>query len=304
LARVLILAFLLPVSSLRAEGEDIRHSPPDCVLAGEHAKLTACFDSVVARSRLVFRGGGISNYYRIDMTPDDLQHGCVNGFLPKLKRRDARTAAGNAVVQYYIESTRSDLMSARTKLADLKVVASAAECKGTTAPSVPEADVDPMPVDPRNPPYAQAAPGSYWDAGAGDERTTETVDASASATPVPEKKGGGSIGKTLLLTAALTGAAVAAAVAIGPNPGGGGDGGGGGGGGGNGGFCSATSQCASVGTGCSGGSANVRCASDGLCHCCYDVNGRCQSCSASAPCIDRNTSCVTGVCVFNQGARP
>jgi hypothetical protein len=313
LASAVIVTMIAPASTLRAAGSaqtpappngsaasGIRHTAPDCVLAGEHARLTACFDSVVARSRLVFRGGGVSNYYRVDMAPDDLRHGCANAFLPKVKRRAARTHAGNAVVQYYIEATGKDLMSARTRVADLKVVETAAECKGTVAESVPEAAVEPAPLDPQDPPFAQAA-SDYFETSPGDERTTEAPEGQASATAVPPKHGS-SVGKTLLLTTALTGAIVAGALAIGPKSGTSGDGGGGNGG--NGGSCSATSQCASVGTGCSGGPANVRCASDGLCHCCYDVNGRCQACSASSPCIDRNTTCVTGVCIFNNGVRP
>jgi hypothetical protein len=306
--RVLVAVSLVPLSPLdaqqpsgtRAPAADagIQHDGPMCVLAGEHARLTACFDSVVAQARLVFRGGGLSNYYRIDMAPDDPKRPCVSGLLPKLKVREARTHQGDLNVQYYIESTKTDLVTARTRLFALQVVDSPSECTGRIADSVPDAEVSPMPVDPQAPPYTQAAAGSHW--------TAEEASAAAAATPAPKGKGkgGGGAGKWVL-PILVGGAVLAAALAV---PVGSEDSGSNSGSGG--GTCTATNQCSSIGTRYCGtfngdpqGSSNVRCGSDAACHCCYTVNNRCAiTCSSSNPCIDRNTMCVEGVCVFKVGA--
>jgi hypothetical protein len=309
IVRVFLALSLVPLSPLGAQqpgateastgaGEGgIQHDGPMCVMADEHARLTACFDAVVAKARLVFRGGGLSNYYRIDMAPDDPQKPCVSGFLPKVKRRQARTDHGAARVQYYIESTRSDLVTARTRLFGLEVVDTPSECKGRLADSVPEADVNPMPADPNDPPFPQAAQSTHWHAGPADAPAEASAEASTAAAPA--KKGGG---PPLGLAVLAGGAALAAGLLI---PVGGDDLSNGGTGGSGGGTCSGNNQCANVGNQFCSGSANVRCGGDGLCHCCYTVNNRCAlTCSSSTPCIDRNTMCVQGVCVFTVGTGP
>jgi hypothetical protein len=312
--RVFLALSLVPLSPLGAQqpgGTDaaaaageggIQHDGPMCVMADEHARLTACFDAVVAKARLVFRGGGISNYYRIDMSPDDPQRPCVSGFLPKLKRRQARTHQGAARVQYYIETTRPDLVTARTRLFGLEVVDTPSECQGRLADSVPEAEVNPMPADPNDPPFPQAAQSTHWRADAPAEAPAEAsadVPTGAPATAAPGKKGGGPpLGLAILGGAA----ALTAALLV---PVGGDDLSNGGTGGSGSGSCSGNNQCANVGNQFCSGSANVRCGNDGLCHCCYTVNNRCAlTCSSSNPCIDRNTTCVQGVCVFTVGTGP
>ena len=71
--------------------------------------------------------------------------------------------------------------------------------------------------------------------------------------------------------------------------------------------CASNSDCSGFGSRNCGGPANVRCASDNLCHCCVvgggGISGCVQSCM-STDCTDPSTFCEQGVCVFNAGGPP
>lgn len=70
------------------------------------------------------------------------------------------------------------------------------------------------------------------------------------------------------------------------------------------GACSSNAECSTFGTKYCGGSKNVRCGSDSLCHCCLTlVRGQEVSCiSCSAGCTG-GTYCEGGVCVFQIGGK-
>lgn len=69
-----------------------------------------------------------------------------------------------------------------------------------------------------------------------------------------------------------------------------------------GGYCSSNSDCKSFALKYCGGSSNVRCGSDRLCHCCLTLRGEtCISCPASG--CTGGTYCDKGVCVFQKGGK-
>lgn len=89
------------------ESVQIEHSAVECVVAGLHPEITACFDpdAAVAQARVFFRARADRNWYYVKMAP---KGACRSAFLPK-PRKSAKA------IMYYVESATRDFATTRTE---------------------------------------------------------------------------------------------------------------------------------------------------------------------------------------------
>src|SRR6185436_9204607 len=150
-SRATLCAVLLLTGTFAgAQDLTINHDQVGCIVAGQYAKLQACFapgDSLKL-ARVYFRAQGTPTYYYVDMKPGPKPAAtaageappaglsCLDGILPKAQK----TITG---VDYYIEGTNKAFGTARTAEYTPIVVESAQECKKQfpAAPVVEKATV-------------------------------------------------------------------------------------------------------------------------------------------------------------------
>jgi len=95
------------------EAVQIEHSAVECVAAGLHPEITACFDpdAAVAQARVFFRARADRNWYYVKMAP---KGACRSAFLPK-PRKSAKA------ILYYVESATRDFATTRTEEREAEV---------------------------------------------------------------------------------------------------------------------------------------------------------------------------------------
>ena len=138
----LVLALAYPAVGT-AQGLTIDHKKVDCVVAGKHPRMAACFapSSQLARGRVYFRPQDVSSWYYVEMKSAAL---CHEGVLPKPSRK----LVGTQVV-YYVEAADKSYSVGRTDDFTTTVVRTAEECKNrVVAPFVGRASVAVSPVVP------------------------------------------------------------------------------------------------------------------------------------------------------------
>ncbi len=123
-AVVACLTVFSPASSQEPEAVRIEHAAVECVVAGLHPEITACFDpdAAVAQARVFFRARADRHWYYVRMAP---KGPCRSAFLPK-PRKSAQA------IRYYVESATRDFATTRTDERE-------AEVRGRNACATPAA---------------------------------------------------------------------------------------------------------------------------------------------------------------------
>jgi hypothetical protein len=118
----LVLALACPAAA-RAQGLTIDHEKVDCLVAGKHPRMAACFapSSQLARGRVYFRPQDVTSWYYVEMKSVGP---CHEGVLP----RPSPQLLGKQVV-YYVEGADKAYSVGRTDEFATTVVRTAEECQ-------------------------------------------------------------------------------------------------------------------------------------------------------------------------------
>jgi Bacterial Ig domain len=100
-------------ASQQPESVRIEHAGVECVAAGLHPEITACFDpdAAVVQARVFFRARADRHWYYVKMAP---KGACRSAFLPK-PRKSAKA------IRYYVESASRDFATTRTEEREAEV---------------------------------------------------------------------------------------------------------------------------------------------------------------------------------------
>jgi PKD domain-containing protein len=184
----LVLALACPTVG-RAQGLTIDHEKVDCLVAGKHPRMAACFapSSQLARGRVYFRPPDVTSWYYVEMRS---AAPCHEGVLPKPSRK----LVGKQVV-YYVEAADRAYSIGRTDEFATTVVRTAEECKKrVVAPVAASASVAVFPAVPpgflavAGPPAAALVVGGVAAVGVGTAAVVATTggdDSQTTATTTP-----------------------------------------------------------------------------------------------------------------------
>jgi hypothetical protein len=119
-----VAAILMLAPSLAAAaGLAIEHKPVKCIVAGEFAKLNACFvpASFLARGRVYFRLEGTTPWFYVETRPDAP---CQAGVFPKAKKE----LIGKHL-EYYVQGIDRSFLEAQDEQNRALIVRSEQDCK-------------------------------------------------------------------------------------------------------------------------------------------------------------------------------